>query len=87
MSSQVFLLAEAGQAAGGHAEKAADTGIQLGVHWTHNTPYGLVHVDTVLYTVIVMALCLLLFGLLGQAVQLRPASTKVKRASAIESIV
>lgn len=86
MSPQLYLLAEAAAAAG-HAEKAADTGIQLGVHWTTQTPYGLVHVDTVLYTVIVMALCVILFGALGAAVKLRPATTGIKRASATESIV
>lgn len=76
--------AEAAGHAGGHA---AEGGIQLGVHWIANTPWGIVHVDTVLYTVLVMLFCLAVFGLLGTAVRLRPADVRVKRASAIEWLI
>lgn len=91
MSRNVFRLAEAAgqeipgvEHAAGHA---AEGGIQLGVHWTQQTPYGIVHVDTVLYTLIVMALCLIVFGALGSLVSMRPVSAKVKRASTIEWLI
>lgn len=101
MSQQVFKLAQAASqlapdtAPGRFAPQAAEHaasggesgGIQLGVHWTHSTPWGTIHVDTVLYTLIVMALCLIIFGLLGRAVSMRPKSVQVKRTGAIEWMV
>lgn len=57
---------------------------QLGAHWTG--PYG-IHLDTVLYSAAVMLLCLLVFGMLGALVSVRPTREKVKRASTIELIV
>lgn len=86
MSPHVFRLADAasqGSPASGHADGA----IQLGVHWNLHTPYGLVHVDTVVYSAIVMVLCLIVFGALGQLVTMRPMTTKIKRATTIEWLV
>lgn len=85
--SNAFMSAQAAEApaeAGGHA---AEGGIQLGVHWTATTPWGLLHVDTILYTVLVMLLCLVMFGALGQAVKLRPQPERLKRASAVEWLI
>jgi len=65
----------------------ADGGIQLGVHWTVGDGFNTLHVDTVIYTVIVMAICLLLFGTLGKLVAMRPHSVGVKRASLVEQII
>ncbi|HEY9855982.1 MAG TPA: F0F1 ATP synthase subunit A [Stenomitos sp.] len=94
MSQHAFKLAEAATEAGsaaGAAEHAgghaAEGGIQLGVHWVHHTPWGVVHVDTILSTLVAMLVAILVFGLLGRAVTMRPASVKVKRASAIEAVV
>lgn len=77
----------AAEAAGHGAGHAAEGGIQLGVHWLQNTPWGVIHVDTILSTVVAMVVAILVFGLLGRAVTMRPATDKVKRATAIEAVV
>jgi len=71
----------------GEAAHHAEGGIQLGVHWTVGEGFNTLHVDTIMYTVMVMTLCLVLFGALGKFVSLRPASTGVKRGSLIEQLV
>ncbi|HEY9898804.1 MAG TPA: F0F1 ATP synthase subunit A [Pantanalinema sp.] len=73
--------------AGGHgAGHTAELSI-IPDHWKMETPYGVVHVDTVLSTVFAMAIALIAFGMLGRSVAMRPADVKVKRASAIEQIL
>jgi F-type H+-transporting ATPase subunit a len=90
-----FLLAQAAtehaastEGAAEGAEHAAKGGIAVGEHWVHTIPgVGDLHVDTILYTVIIMVALLFLFGILRSTVNPVPSQESGAVGTILEGIV
>jgi F-type H+-transporting ATPase subunit a len=88
-SFQIAQAAAESTATGSAAGHAAESGggITLGEHWLATVGGYHLHVDTVLYTAIVMALILIVFALLGSTVNRKPTEQSGATGTVIEEIV
>jgi F-type H+-transporting ATPase subunit a len=91
-----FLLAQAtADTAAGNpvppaegGEHAVKGGIAVGEHWVHTIPgTGDLHVDTILYTVIIMVALLILFAILGRTINPVPSEKSGAVGTVLEGIV
>lgn len=83
---QSFQIAQAATHAAG-SEGASGGGIRVGEHWSTTVGGMGLHVDTVVYTVIVMALVLVLFAALGASVNRVPSENSGHTGTLVEEIV
>lgn len=74
-------------AAAEHAEHASGGGIAIGEHWVKTVAGSHLHVDTVVYTAIVMVLILAIFATLGATVNRKPTEHSSPTGTVIEELV
>lgn len=73
--------------AGHGAEHAAEGSISIGEHWTANVAGSTIHVDTVLYSAIIMVLLLIVFAALGRTINPVPSEKSGTTGTILEGIV
>jgi F-type H+-transporting ATPase subunit a len=71
--------------AGHHA--STGTEISLGQHWMQTTPVGTIHMDTVLYSSLVMAALVVIFAGLAKTVKAQPVESGNGLGMLVESVV